>query len=144
MKTFSCRIQIQASPEVVWNLLTDAPGYPEWNTTVDKVEGVIALGQKVRVFAKVNPGRAFPVKVTTFTAPHRMVWAGGMPLGLFQGERTFSLTPSAGGVEFSMVEVYSGLLSPLIAKSIPDLQPVFKEFAQALKNRAESAIGATA
>ena len=48
-----------------------------------------------------------------------------MPLSLFKGERTFTLEPSAGGVAFTMREVYSGVLSPMIVKSIPDLQPAF-------------------
>ena len=40
--------------------------------------------------------------------------SGGMPFGLFKGERTFTLTPRSGAVEFAMREVFSGLLSPLI------------------------------
>ena len=66
-----------------------------------------------------------------------MVWTGGMPLGLFKGVRTFSLTPKGGGVEFTMTEVFSGLMAPLITRSIPDLQPSFEEFAAALKRQAE-------
>ena len=69
----------------------------------------------------------------------RMVWNGGMPLGLFSGVRTFTLTPTGDGTRFSMREVYSGLLAPLICRSIPDLQPAFDEFAAALKQRAEAA-----
>jgi hypothetical protein len=61
-----------------------------------------------------------------------------MPLGLFKGERIFTLTErSDGAVEFSMRESFSGLLSPLIERSIPDLQPAFDEFAADLKKRAE-------
>lgn len=139
MKPFSVTTQIHAEPRVVWRILTDAPNYTSWNTTVDKVEGQIALGQRVTVHAKINPGRAFPVKVTEFVPDKRMVWTGGLPLGLFKGERTFTLTPgSNGSVVFSMREIYSGPLTPLIGRSIPDLQPAFDEFASALKKRAES------
>ena len=68
-----------------------------------------------------------------------MVWTGGMPLGLFKGERTFTLTRRGDGtVEFRMSEAFSGLLSPLIERSIPNLQPAFDEFAAALKKRAEA------
>jgi len=67
-----------------------------------------------------------------------MVWLGGMPLRfLFKGERTFTLTPVDGGVEFTMEEVFDGLLAGLITKSIPDLQPAFDEFAACLKREAE-------
>ncbi len=137
MKTFATRALIRASPEAVWQLLTDGPGYPKWNGTVNKVEGTIALGEKITVHAKISPGRAFPVKVAVWEPNSRMVWASGMPLGLFKGERTFTLSPHDGGVEFSMREVFSGLLSPLIEKSIPDLQPAFEAFAADLKARAE-------
>jgi len=137
MRTFETETTISVTPEVVWELLTDAPGYTSWNSTVDRVEGRIAPGEKIKVQVKVNPGKAFPVRVTEFVPPERMVWSGGMPLGLFRGVRTFTLAPTGDGTRFSMREVYSGLLAPLIGRSIPDLQPAFDEFAAALKQRAE-------
>ena len=138
MKSFAAKTTIQAVPEAIWRILTDAPGYPGWNTTVSRVDGRIALGEKITVHAKVAPGRAFPVEVVAFDARRRMVWSGGMPLGLFKGERTFELLAmGADGVEFAMREDYSGWLAPLIAKSIPDLQAAFDEFAACLKARAE-------
>ncbi len=81
MKRFATRTTIQASPEAVWAILSDAPSYPSWNSTVTKVEGAIALGAKVTVHAKISPDRAFPVKVSTLDAPRKMVWTGGMPIG---------------------------------------------------------------
>ena len=139
MKRFHTSVEIQAAPEMIWSILTDAPGWTSWNTTIDKLEGRIALGEKVKLFVKLNPGRAFPVTVSTFDAPRTMVWTGGMPLGLFKGERTYALTPKSNGAEFSMTEVFSGPMSPLIEKSIPDMQPAFDEFAACLKRRAEQA-----
>jgi hypothetical protein len=138
MKSFASSATIRAAPEAVWRILTDAPGYPSWNTTVTRVDGHIGMGEKVTVHARVAPGRAFPVKVVEFDAPRRMVWSGGMPLGLFKGERVFELRPTAGAsVEFTMREDYSGWLAPLITKSIPDLQPAFDEFAACLKAHVE-------
>lgn len=139
MKAFSVSTKINAAPEAIWKLLTDAPAWPSWNPTVDKVDGKIAPGEKVTVYVKINPGRAFPVKVSEFEPNRKMVWTGGMPLGLFTGERTFSLVPGPdGAVEFSMREIYTGLMAPLITKSIPDLQPAFDQFAAALKEKAEN------
>ena len=139
MKTFATRTTIHATPDAIWRLLTDAPNYPTWNTTVTRVEGRIAPGKQVTIHARVAAGRAFPVNVVAFDAPRRMVWSSGMPLGLFKGERTYELRPlGSGGVEFAMREDYTGLLSPLITRSIPDLQPAFDEFAACLKASAES------
>ncbi len=138
MKTFAAMTVINAPASAIWGLLTDAPRYSDWNSTVTEVVGRIALGEKVTVTTKASPGRKFPLTVTEFESDHRMVWSGGMPLGLFTGTRTFTLTPRAeGDVEFRMVEQFSGLLAPLIERSIPDLQPMFNQFAADLKRRAE-------
>ena len=139
MTAFRASIQIQASARDVWKVLTDASTWPEWNTTVDGIDGVIARGAKITVHAKISPGRAFPVTVVELIAPRRMVWEGGMPLGLFRGERSFTVQDRGEGrVEFAMNEVFSGLLAPLITRSMPDLQPSFDKFATGLKGRVES------
>jgi hypothetical protein len=65
-----------------------------------------------------------------------MRWEGGLPLGLFRGVRTFSLTPHDGGTRFEMSETFSGLMAPLIVKSIPDLTPSFERFAAGLSTLA--------
>ena len=138
MKSFATTTTIRARPDTIWALLTDAQGFTLWNSTVERVDGRIAPGEKVTVYAKASPGRAFPLKVSVFAAPEQMVWSGGMPLGLFTGQRTFTLTPSPNGeTQFSMREEFSGLLAPLITKSIPDLQPSFDRFVADLKRRAE-------
>lgn len=138
MKSFQVTTSIQATPERIWSLLTDAAGYPRWNTTVERVEGHIAARGRVTVHPKINPGRAFPVTVAEWEPPRRMVWQGGMPLGLFTGRRTFLLEPGEAGVRFTMREEFSGLLSPLIGRSIPDMQPAFDRFARDLKRTAEA------
>ena len=139
MKAFEVSTNIRADSDTVWEILTDASQYTSWNTTVDKIDGRIAPGEKVTLHVKQNPGRAFPVKVTEFVPAKRMVWTGGMPLGLFRGERTFTLDPLGDGtIKFHMKEVFDGLLAPLIERSIPDLQPSFQEFAAALRKRAET------
>lgn len=137
MESFAVSTIIRATPEAVWAILTDGTKWTTWNTTVEKVEGSITPGGRLKVYTKLSRGRAFPVHVSEFAPPRQMVWTGGMPLGLFRGVRTYALTPTDGGVEFSMREVFSGLMAPLITRSIPDLQPSFEQFAAALKRQAE-------
>ncbi len=102
---------------------------------MNNIDGTNAHGEKVTVRPKIAPDQAFPVKVAAFEPGKRMVWRGGAPLKfIFKGERTFTLTPAAdGATEFTMHEAFTGLFSPLITKSIPDLQPAFEEFAACLK-----------
>ncbi|MDX2203865.1 MAG: SRPBCC domain-containing protein [Hyphomicrobiaceae bacterium] len=140
MRAFATAISIHAPAERVWSILTNAADYPSWSSTVERVVGTIAPGAKVAVYTKASPGRAFPLTVTGFEPNRRMVWSGGMPMGLFRGTRTYTLAPRAPGmVDFSMREEFSGFLAPLISRSIPDLQPSFDQFAADLKARAESA-----
>ena len=94
--------------------------------------------ERVALHVKLNPGRAFPVTVAAFDPPRRMVWRGGMPLGLFVGERVFELVPRASGVvEFTIREQFTGLLAPLIGRTLPNMQPAFYDFVTALKREAE-------
>lgn len=138
MKYFDASSTIKASPEKVWAVLTDGDKFPQWDSGIERVEGKIAPGSTIKLYVKVNPGRAFPLKVTEFAAPRRMVFTGGMPLGLFKGVRTYTLEPDgAGGTRFRMREEYTGPLLGMIWKSIPDLGPSFKQFADGLKVRAE-------
>jgi hypothetical protein len=138
MKEYSAKTTIKASPETIWAILTDGPNYPDWDPTVDHIEGRIAAGEKITAYSKLSPGRAFPVTVSEFVPGRKMVWSSGMPLGLFKGERTFTLTPNSGGqVDFTMREVFSGLLLPLIGRTIPDMSDAFAQFAAGLKKQAE-------
>ena len=138
MKAYDATVEIQASPETIWAILTDAAGYRAWDSGVERVDGRIAPGEKITVRSQANPGRAFPVKVTEFDPRRRMTWSGGMPLGLFKGVRTFTLASGGdGSTRFTMREEYSGPLLPMIWRSMPDLGPSFRQFANGLKERAE-------
>lgn len=138
MKTFRTETTIAAPPEKIWAILTDGAAYPTWNSTVQRVEGTIGPREKIKVFATISPGRAFPVTVSQFYEPKAMTWSSGMPMGLFKGLRTFTLDSTGAATTFRMSEVFSGPLSPLIGRSIPDLQPEFEKFAACLKEKAES------
>ncbi len=137
--TYTVTRTIDATPEAVWSLLADATSWTQWNPTIVSFDGSIAVGEKVELVSTVNPKRAFSLKVTEMAEPRRMVWADGMPLGLFKGVRTYTVTPDNGGTVFTMEEVFSGLLEPLISRSIPDMSDSFEEFADGLKRAAEAA-----
>jgi hypothetical protein len=139
MREHSAATTIKASPDAIWAILTNAAAYPEWDPGVDRVEGRIAAGEKITAFTKASPGRAFPVTITEFVTGRKMVWSSGMPLGLFKGVRTFTLTPQGNGAtQFTLREVFTGPLLSVIGRSIPDLTPTFEQFAAGLKSRAES------
>jgi uncharacterized protein YndB with AHSA1/START domain len=130
--------QIAAPPDRVWALLVDADGYDTWNRAVVSIKGPIAEGNRVELVSIANPKRTFKPKVVEMAAPRRMVWADGMPLGMFRGERVYELAPTSVGTTFTMTETFSGPLSGLISKSIPDMTESFDLFADGLKAAAEA------
>ena len=140
MKSYEASTTIEAAPETVWKILVDGRSYTDWDSGVLALEGDIAFGERLKVTSEANPGRAFPVRVTEVEPARSMRWSGGMPLGLFKGERTFTLRPREDGeTEFVLREEYSGPMLGLIWRSMPDLGPSFQKFAQGLKERAEHA-----
>lgn len=139
MKVFQASADIHARPETIWKIITDAKSYPDWDPGMIRLDGKIAPGEKLTILAKVSPNRAFTPTVSEFEPNRKMVWASGMPLGLFKGARTFLLAPQGDAVHFTLKEEFSGLLLPLIGATIPDLNPIFADFVAALKARAEAA-----
>jgi hypothetical protein len=132
---------IQASAERIWALLTDAPGFPRWNTTVTRIVGDIRPGSTLKLEVPAAPGRVFKPKVTAFEPGRSMVWSDGMA-PMFKGVRTFTLTPRPdGSTEFSMKEELSGLMLPMIKGSLPDFGPVFEAYASDLARAAEASVG---
>jgi len=65
------------------------------------------------------------------------VWSDGFA-PMFKGVRTFTLAPNPdGSTAFSMVEVLSGVMLPMIKGSLPDFGPTFEAYAADLKREAE-------
>ncbi len=57
---------------------------------------------------------------------------------LFKGVRKFELKPRPdGSTDFAMEERFSGLMLPLVKKSLPDFRPIFGRYADDLKREAE-------
>jgi uncharacterized protein YndB with AHSA1/START domain len=118
MKSYEARITIHAPREEIWSILTNASAYPSRNTGITKLEGQILVGEKLEIWTTLSPDKAFPAKVASLEPNDRMVWAFSAPLGVVKGERTFTLTETADGVEFHTREVFSGWMSGMITKKI--------------------------
>lgn len=130
-------LAIGAKPRTIWGLLTDAGRFPKWNSTVTSIEGDIALGSKLKLKVPSAPGRTFTPSVTELESEKRMVWSDGFA-PMFKGVRTYELSPGPdGSTVFSMTEVFSGLMLPMIKGSLPDFGPVFEQYAKDLKSAAE-------
>ena len=133
---YSAGINIKAKPEQVWALMTNAMDFPRWNSTVKSIEGKIASRETIKLVATISPERVFNLHIIEFTPQKKMVWSDGN--AMFKGVRTYTLTPKAdGSTDFTMSEVYTGLMLPMIAGSLPDFIPTFEQYVSDLKKEAE-------
>lgn len=140
MEQFETSTTIDASPDRVWEVLTDTSRWPDWDSGVVSVDGELEPGKRIKVVSELNLERAYPVKVAELEPGRRMTWRGGMPLGLFRAVRTYRLSPDGHGrTRFEMREEFSGPLLPLIWRSMPDMDPSFRQFAEGLRRRVEGA-----
>ena len=131
-------IDIDAPPAMVWKALTTASELPKWNSTVNTLEGEIALGSTVSLTPRVAPDQVFELLISKFDAPNTMVWEDGN--AVFKGVRTYTLTETpGGGTRFAMVENLGGYAFGMIEGSLPDFAPEFEAYAKDLKTHVEAA-----
>ncbi len=140
MKELRTEIEIQASPEKVWQVLADLAKWPEWNPSLRAV-GAVKLGEKVEVsFGSGSKAMTLHCVVTQVQLCRELSWKYHVILpALFSGEHIFSIEPlGANEVRFVDREVFNGLLVPLQAKDIDtNSKRGFEEMDKALKARAE-------
>jgi hypothetical protein len=136
-------IDIAASAERVWAVLTDFAAYPSWNPFIVALEGTLALGAPL-VARMRPPGSArtmsFKPRVTALEPGKRFAWTGSLPIpGLFGGEHGFELIAlPSGQVKLLHGERFRGLLVPLARKTLDGgTRAGFEAMNAALKARAE-------
>lgn len=141
-KQLYTEIEINASPEKVWRILTDFETYPNWNTFVRSAKGKIAVGEKLEIFIKPEGARGMTFKPTVLAAEKEKEfrWLGKFLIsGLFDGEHFFKIERlDDAKVKFIHGENFSGILVGLMAKSLDtDTLRGFREMNEALKKEAE-------
>ena len=144
MKELRSEIEIQASAERVWQLLTDFASFPQWNPFIRKASGSLRVGERLEVNIQPSGASGMTFRPTVLKAePNRELrWLGHLLIsGLFDGEHSFTIEPlGEGRVRFTQREVFTGLLVPLFARGLDtDTRRGFEEMNQALKSKAEQA-----
>ena len=142
MKELRAEIEIQASAERVWQLLTDFANFPEWNPFIRWAKGEAKASARLEVHIKPSgaSGMTFKPIVLKAEPQHELRWLGRLLLpGLFDGEHIFTIeTLGANHVRFTQREIFTGLLVPILARGLDsNTRRGFEEMNQALKVRAE-------
>ena len=66
MKVASASTQTDASPEIIWDILSNASKYTDCDPSLISLSGTIGLNEKLTIFSKLSPSRAFKVTISEF------------------------------------------------------------------------------
>jgi hypothetical protein len=141
-KQLRAHIDIHATPQRVWEVLTDFGAYPQWNPFMTRADGDPRPGERLTIRLQPVGGRGMTFRPTVLeAAPGRELrWLGHLLVpGIFDGEHRFTIQPLGDGrVRLVQQEDYRGLLVPLLAASLDRRTlPAFQQLNQSLKRRAE-------
>jgi hypothetical protein len=113
-KEIRTEIEIKASPEKIWKILTDFEHYDQWNPFIKSVHGEIASGKKIIVRREPPGMKGMTIKPTvlTYKANQELRWLGNLIIpGLFDGEHVFELIDNGNGTTtFRQYEYFKGML----------------------------------
>ncbi|MEU8911994.1 SRPBCC domain-containing protein [Streptomyces nigrescens] len=140
MREITTTIDIAAAPLEVWEALTDFRHYPEWNPFIREASGEARTGQTLtlRMFPAQGRPMTFRPRVLIADPGIELRWLGRFLLpGVFDGEHRFVLSQKGGVTRVTQSEQFSGLLIPLLGKTIDATTDNFRLLNEALKVRVE-------
>jgi uncharacterized protein YndB with AHSA1/START domain len=68
MKELHSQIDINASAERVWQLLTDFASYPQWNPFIRRISGEPATGERLKVRLEPPESRGITLRPKVLSA----------------------------------------------------------------------------
>lgn len=143
MKEIRTEIEIGASPQQVWQVLTDFDAFPEWNPFIQRASGDLKEGGRLQVFIKPPGGMGMTIKPRILNVERNgeLRWRGQLLIpGIFDGEHYFIVEPlGQSQTRFVHGERFTGVLVPLFGLMglFRNTLRGFEEMNRALKERAE-------
>jgi hypothetical protein len=116
--TIKTAIDVAASAEMVWRVLTYFPDYPRWNPFLVSIQGSLSPGQRLKIQVRPLQGHEykFSPRVVKVIPASELRWRRWRFIeGVFDREQAFFIVPNGiKGVRFIQREHFSGLLVSLI------------------------------
>lgn len=142
MKALQSEIEILASAEQVWQLLTDFASFPQWNPFIRHINGEAHEDAWLEVYIQSVGAGGMKSRPTVLRAKpnQELCWFGYLLMpGLFDGEHSFIIESlGTDRVRFVQRKIFTGLLVPLFARKLAkNTWHGLEEMNQALKARAE-------
>jgi len=137
-------VEIDASPEVVWDVLTDLDAYETWNPFIVEGSGIVDEGESLHLRMSPPGGKAMRFRPTVTAADHatRFEWLGHLAVpGLFDGRHRFELRAEHGGTTLVHSEEFTGVLVPMLMKLLDEkTRSGFEAMNVAMKVRVEAGL----
>ena len=142
MRELRTEIEIAASTNKIWSILTDLERWGKWNPLVDTASGNTSLGSKLSITMRCEDGKDDPKytpTITDFEKPKFFRWRATMMAGfLFTNDKIFELVETDSGTRLIHTEAFSGIFVPLFwGKLREGILPMLKTMNDALKIEAE-------
>lgn len=143
MPTIKTAVDIAASAEMVWRVLTYFPEYPRWNPFLVSIHGSLSPGQRLKIRARLPQGREYkfsPLVVKVIPASELRWRRRRLIEGVFDREQAFFIVPNGiKGVRFIQREHFSGVFASLIMHFISvKTRKAFNLMNLAMKRTAEA------
>jgi len=134
-------IDIDASPEQVWKVLTDRQAYPEWNPFIISSTGELIKGAKITNVLRDTKGAETKFTPTLLAVePNKELrWIGKVPPGgIFDGEHSYRLEALPNGrTRLIQEEKFRGVAIPFTRSMLNNtIKPQFVAMNHALAARA--------
>ena len=136
----SAAIEIAASPEHVWAVLSDLASYPQWHPVFTEASGQLTAGNRISLTStRQETGRSMTAKVKVLTAEPatELRWVSSV-LGFMTSERSFTLSRTSGGTLLVQTGTYRGYFARFPPKTISRIQASFEAINEAIKQQAEA------
>jgi hypothetical protein len=134
--TLQASVEIRATPEQVWAVLTDRAAYPRWNPFIVSSSGRLEVGTTLTNRMHDATGDTTFTPVVLVVEPGRELrWIGRVgPGGIFDGEHTFTIRQVRPGViRFTQREAFTGVAVPFYEHWLhTDTLPMFRAMNAAL------------
>lgn len=142
VKLLETEIEINASAERVWQVLTAFENFPKWNPFIKSIQGEKGLGKRlaIEILPPNRKSMKFTPVILAFDVNKELRWLGsGQIKGLFDGEHYFKISDQGNGtVKFEHGERFSGILVGLMPKLLQDTKLGFEQMNEAFKAECES------
>ncbi|EOZ98416.1 hypothetical protein A33Q_1070 [Indibacter alkaliphilus LW1] len=147
-KEIKTQIHINATPQQVWDVLTDFEKHGQWNPFIRSISGIAKEGNKIKVVLGPQGDKpmTFNPKVLAFKEAQEFRWLGHLfSPGIFDGEHYFELMENVdGSTTFIHGEKFKGMLVGMMAKKLDTaIKQGFEAMNKALKKQAEEYVFAT-